>query len=753
MIPEGSSRPFVVPARVPLPPLGLTVNPGISRGRMYRHAHGYASASTVIYDDLHAYVWYVGVLELDITRANLGESSSIFSNAKIALSVPPGTTLDTGTPYRIGNLFDLDTPWYEFWPIKVRANIERSYDGETLMGRLARFQPTFRGSERLLRRAPPRDSGERWWYPEEALELILTEFQLEFPWLSWKRPLPQMGFRVAPSEGTLYRPHLQAISLVNELEAGQYSRRSLQEWLDEFFAVFDGYIFRANGRGELEVIAPHWATRTPPALVLTNWDLATEESKLTDEFSLVNECLVRSQAYGFIGDDDVLVPSAYRIKPDFFPNGDAPRADLVGDYVDLGEQLPRPETATEGLNTFIRPGTATFTVDVDPSVILPPGADQRITIDIELDIYRRRTGLFAGTDYAGRRTAAKPLILDGTEQLLENLGGAWGAGLMLSTTVFEIYGRFDAAENKVHIRVNHSLSHDAWFVAAVAQWQFAVILRITGTGLRWQRSNTAETGLARDQVSINQRGLLRREIDTGIFQLAPSRVEILPGSGILPQMNVIPSDASRIAGAVLANNAVPRELLEITLLPPYRLTPDHLGQLIELPGGSRGILINADYQEAHDPARIITQMVVTLELQERSNMPTVSTAPASIEVEFYRGDIGGLAFYISQDFSGINPRMAIRQGNNPFYANGMPLELTVGNGLQSSRVLAEDVPERPAGSHDGWWTKIVIQPTITQREAMADQTGLWADVAYDLGEGDLTVLRLEPFRIINDATR
>ena len=170
--------------------------------------------------------------------ADVGIQLDYLPNASIAKTV--------GEAAAISDQITTSEALYTFW-IKTKAwrGGLVNYTGETVLGRLNDLEPP------TLAQVGP-------FTATEALAAMLAHFQQAAgTWLTYAA-LPEL---VVQTDVGPYAPIINAVVLKQADPNDPTAKRiTALDWLKQYLSLFEGYVLRANQAGELEIVAPWWAT-------------------------------------------------------------------------------------------------------------------------------------------------------------------------------------------------------------------------------------------------------------------------------------------------------------------------------------------------------------------------------------------------------------------------------------------------------------------------------------------------------------
>ncbi|MBF6595813.1 MAG: hypothetical protein IVW51_15420 [Thermaceae bacterium] len=262
---------------------------------------GFRGALTSCFDGLYI---ALGPAQIDRVRlsiskqaSNVGRTGAIqFADYAISLTTTPDVVLPVGSLQKIGHALDPATPAIAWYVRKVsETGGLLTYTGETVLARMSRERPSDFAQ-------PGPFTGKT------ALEYILTQWAAQYPWLLWD-PIPEFYL-----SGDSQMPTFPGLLLINgtpgSLTPVPFSqKKTMRQWLEDYFRVFEGYTFQATANGSLEVVPPPWLDATPRTVLATNdfISLATGE----DSSSIRNLATVTSQGLEFPTGDTLVQLEAY----------------------------------------------------------------------------------------------------------------------------------------------------------------------------------------------------------------------------------------------------------------------------------------------------------------------------------------------------------------------------------------------------------------------------------------------------------
>lgn len=137
----------------------------------------------------------------------------------------------------------------------------------------------------------------------------------------------------------------------------------------------------------------------------------------------------------------------------------------------------------------------------------------------------------------------------------------------------------------------------------------AFTLELHALGLSWREGSQSAVGRFGFAASDLPQVPGLAESQARAIRPAPERsIEVYSlGQGLLERVQRC-VDAAR---AIVVNRYRPQELLELRLVPPYRVRPEHLGRLIELDGLKHEVFA-WQYSESHAPGGSQSELVVRL---------------------------------------------------------------------------------------------------------------------------------------------
>lgn len=552
-----------------------------------------------------------GLISLSISEDIAG-----FVDSKLTLRMAKNEVLDPKKRHSVGTNLAPTSPVRRFFIQTALPKLDgvREYQGETLLSRMSRIYP--KNSDLLIKRAPPRPAGdphagERWWYPEEVMTLVLQGFSAVLSLLEFE-PLPVMGFRDVSD--AIVRPKIEGIAMYNPnsqtVDAGENQvRKTMREWLDDLTRPFQwaGYFWRENSAGKLELVAPYWATAASPK-ALSNNEVGIGFEPSDQNSSVINRVTVKSQGYDWVGENDVLQKTAITFWPYYTPgeggNGSGGRGDWPNDppAVDVSiEQsyLYRPFVTTVGSNTYVNPVDDTESLLIDsPNII----SDDGLLLNIEIQRWKYAKKI---DEYVQLSSLTKTIngLPRGVETYLGEFGGDWGGTILYPFPASYVSLQLWATrvtDTGITFRIKGDLSNDYLASYGVEQVQYGIRIILTADGQSYQIGNTKNEATAGDAETFPdfdalkaEYGVIEREYDTGIYQLSGS-------------------DCLNIARGVVRENYRPRPVWAFDLMGPYQLSPDDLGKAITHPAGVTGVLEHWGYDEQNTPGSSESSASVTI---------------------------------------------------------------------------------------------------------------------------------------------
>lgn len=462
--------------------------------------------------------------------------------------------------------------------------------------------------------------------PATALELILNRTGVPFV-----NPIPAFALRGA--DGLIY-PQLGALTI--NWDVNTEDAPTLRDVLEEFFAPFSGYAFRANADNRLEVIAPSWATLAAPLLSLTNADILDNGlATVEDRRDIVNLCVVRSKGWEFVAGQqvaqDAIAEFGYRgvnagvsndqnigTVPENFRNAWlTSNAYAINDAVIFGGSRYRCKLA-------VAPGGADPTVavanweisrfdgrlDISNSSLVPLQTGVYtsgvLTVDIEMTLITGYRNFF-GTWIVDNTVTTTTLSLSDDGEAL-NVVLTLDRGIFYSPRFVESVFRARRVAQGVEFTPYITLQSP---VGAGGQLNWVGYrFRFIVTGNKWQEGKTTSTGRFGEDVddtallglgaSRAKYGVRSRSFDLGVYQLTADQ-------------------CLQIARSYVTNNINADLVSTIDLCPPWRSVPGQLGREVSLPDGTIGTMESWSLTEAHSADSTRTAMQIVVRVEDRSS--------------------------------------------------------------------------------------------------------------------------------------
>ena len=137
------------------------------------------------------------------------------------------------------------------------------------------------------------------------LERLFTAWRARYPWFTAK-PVPTLKLE---TPGGAYEPKLEALNVPQD----PGSLQSMRAIVDDVLNIFVGYTLRVDADNDVVLVPPYWHEAALPPLELGAFDLVSLPRPEVDALSIINRATVRSQAWKFVGDQEV-APPAYLTK-------------------------------------------------------------------------------------------------------------------------------------------------------------------------------------------------------------------------------------------------------------------------------------------------------------------------------------------------------------------------------------------------------------------------------------------------------
>jgi hypothetical protein len=272
-------------------------------------------------------------LTISKQASNVGRSGAIqFADYALSLTVTPDVRLEAGSAQVIGHALDPATPALSYYVKSISEdNGLLTYTGETILARMARERP-----DDFVAQGP--------FTGKQALETILTHWAAKYTWLQWDE-LPEFYL-----SGDTQMPMFPGLILLNAQDGdGRVtSRKTMRQWLEDYFKVFEGYTFQAAATGKLRVVPPPWLDASPRVTLTQDDFLQIAEG--TDTESIRNLAVVTSQGLEFPSGEVEVVDEPYT-----YP-GTGPGGAIV-------------------MNHEVSPGTTITVKDVSGTVTYQAGVD------------------------------------------------------------------------------------------------------------------------------------------------------------------------------------------------------------------------------------------------------------------------------------------------------------------------------------------------------------------------------------------
>jgi hypothetical protein len=547
------------------------------------------------------------------------DTSQLLVGTSLSASFLPTESFKIGQQVSLGDALD-PAPLYGF---RV-ASVRREGPLVTITGRslLTRLQQQ-RMSAFILRRGTRTDTdGTLFFYPEDALEIILTAAGV--PHIT---PIPVMALK--GPDGPI-RPKLAAITITWDTTTTPPALPPtiadvLVNFFDPFF--YSGYVFRSNNLDQLEVKSPAWmlgntigVTLTDDDILMDGWTISEDDSKV------INLCTVRSNGWDF-QDDQRLAPDA------IFDNGPTG---------DLGLAIPVVLIDRDDYRTDGKTWSATVLYDIGDAV------------DFSGLRYRKKIGAGVGVHPTGDATSAtywetspKNGFTDLGTKLSSN---TWflpftdgfvtdNGDVKLDVDIFFSGINGVGGRNSGHdlssitlpadgtpVNVTHGINRGLFYVPQFIYDTF--IFRKTVAGVQVQSSRYPIPTPTSDgpywiayRVSLRARGKVWKQSNitsTGIYGeasddatspgLSASRAafDVRDKTLNLGVYTVDAATCQEIARSIVEANLNPHKLHQITLVPPWKARPSNLNNLVKLPDESVGTFEARQYQESNAPGQSVS---------------------------------------------------------------------------------------------------------------------------------------------------
>lgn len=179
----------------------------------------------------------------DPARVHFSEQiQGVFVDATLEAAFFPLVDLPLGTEYSLGDELKPADPLYAFRIVERQIGDGLvAYKGQTILSDLALEKP-----KNSLVLVPGIDGVPNPLTPQYALQAFLDHYQVPH-----EAPLPPLYLR---GPDAVIEPSLDAFVI----QPDQTNPKSLYQWLEDLFAPFAGYTFRANSSNRLTVNYPFW---------------------------------------------------------------------------------------------------------------------------------------------------------------------------------------------------------------------------------------------------------------------------------------------------------------------------------------------------------------------------------------------------------------------------------------------------------------------------------------------------------------
>lgn len=444
----------------------------------------------------------------------------------------------------------------------------------------------------------------------EWLQWLVNAWEGEFPWLRFE-PIPDLRF---PIPGGEYG-HSQGIVLMPALVIPQDTgnRLSIRDILERLLSLIPSAL-RQTASGSLEII-PFYGPDAPsePALVLGLEDIIDLDRSKADPSQLYNRAVVTSRGWAFTPNQQLNEPSfavQSWFRRGFLDDEDVIPANRV--------EFPQPDS---GLFAEGELGTQHF---------IHIAGGHEVTLEYTVSIYSALAGSQSNPTpnnpsaliHEGTENGTVTIFRDGMQQGFQ--ATVW---VLFSPITYTWSFRWIDDGLLISVRSNARGSYFGTSLRLVASiLQFDIVgeafvqsnASVTGTFGLYQGKVPQDTlpgpgGTNALQTSEDLFGPRELQVSTDIFTLTPGQ-------------------AQDIAQALVLHHINPRTIrrMEQSWWNGYRVKPDHIGRLIQLPNSEVGRLMTRTYQDDHTHHTL------------RSDIEVVLTTPAV--------EIGDLLLTDSGDF-------------------------------------------------------------------------------------------------------
>lgn len=429
------------------------------------------------------------------------------------------------------------------------------YVGSTILGRMADAYPS------PIRARATDLVGTSTMTAQQLLSALFERWQDEFPWFFYEL-VPDLRYRVEGDDYTGDRGTLTVEGVLYTQDEDTGRRLSIRQILDEILSIFPGTGIVQTADGEIG-LRPTYGPDAPDsaAVVLDNSDVfSVSTGDRPDPRRVYNRARVTSRGYEFQADQAIITDS-------FMAITDVDDTALR-DTVSNREHLP-------GLAA-----TIPYEKLVDTS--------QGIDVTYTAEIYSMNSD---GEDLflEGSETDTITLAPGSAERIITVTGRV---GEPFYTTIRSEWG-IDRRTDGINVRL---IAGSGEASTAFGQWWIGHILKVDATGDAFVQRNESIT--ARFGYDLTESEIINSDgqnvLEQSQFKYGEREISISTDAFALTE-----GQAQEIAQGLVLHHITPRVVrtVEQSWSSAYKVLPDHIGLLVQLPSGAEGVLEERSYTD------------------------------------------------------------------------------------------------------------------------------------------------------------